>query len=163
MAAKGQAGALIIAAVLCSGAAQAKCSASDLQWMVGNWSTKNDGILRERWQLGPAGELIGFAWGPNHIHPGDVIEVSAIAVEGDRLVLRERHFDGRLAGASEGIDDPITSSATSCKRGAVEFDGIGKWAGGRVTYSRDGDMLLVDGIAHDNGRAGHFHIVLKRE
>lgn len=161
MAAKAQALGLTIGAIFFSTAACAACSVSDLQWMLGSWVRVDDkGALHEHWEAGAAGELLGFVWGPNHVHPGDVIELAAIEPEGEKLVLRKRHFDGILAAAS---DDPITYISRSCSPQSVTFEGIGKWLGADVTYRLEGNIMVMEGDAHDNGRPGHFYTELNRK
>ena len=142
----------------------ATCSLSGLGWMVADWrGTAANANTRERWNLAPSGALIGITWGANRIRRGDVVRLTAISSEQGRLVLRERHFDGALIHAGEGVDDPVTFVATSCGPASIAFEGRGRWAGGRLTYRRTGATLVVEGEVRDNGPAGHYQTILTRE
>jgi len=142
----------------------ATCSLSGLGWMVADWrGAAVDANTHERWVLAPSGGVIGFTWGVNKIRHGDIVRLTAISAEQDGLVLRERHLDGALVHASEGVDDPVTFVATSCGPASITFEGRGRWAGGRVTYRRAGATLAVEGEVRDNGPAGHYQMILTKE
>jgi hypothetical protein len=144
--------------------AAAACSLSDLDWMVGNWKRPvSRGYIYERWVMASPTDLIGFSWAPSQFIPGVVVRVAAISAEGDKLVLRQRHFDGALAHGAEDVEEPVAFAATSCGPASITFKGLGKWAGGSVIYRRAGATLTVEGEIRDNGAGGHYAGVLTKE
>lgn len=160
-----QAAAMAAIVLMAATTAQAvPCALSTLGWMVGHWKAASGGsVSHEQWVFGPSGELIGLTWGPNRRHSGDVVRLAAISAKQGTLVLRQRFFDGASIHASEDKDDPVTLKATSCAAASITFEGIGRWAGGHVTYSSAAGVLKVEGEARDNGSAGHFVVVLGKE
>jgi hypothetical protein len=153
-----------LAVTLSSAGSAATCSLAGLGWMVADWTTRADINVHERWVSAPSGRLIGFALGPHRIHRGDdAVRLTSISFEQGKVVLRQRHFSGALVYGGESVDDPVTFAATSCGPASVTFEGIGRWAGGSVSYRRAGATLTVEGEVRDNGRPGHYVMVFTKE
>ncbi len=135
-------------------AARAGIAAS--AFMAGHWIGDIQGNLSEEIWTEPAeGSMLGM-WRLIVKGQPRVIELLAIAQVGEGLVMRLRHFDGRLV-AREEKDRPIELHLTRVVDGEVVFEGAS--ADGspvRLEYRRDGPdglaAALVRGAERDEFR-----------
>ena len=141
--------------------ALAACRVSDLRWMVGRWSFHNGAYSgQENWKFSESGQLIGFVTGSGAPSSGGVVKLSAISAEQGKLILRMRFFDGSLKHALEDKDAPVVWAASSCGPEFIQFDGPGSEYS---RYERSGADMINTGIANDNGKPGHYRVLLTEE
>jgi uncharacterized protein DUF6265 len=129
--------------VASSAPAAEPCSLAALGWMAGNWVNATDPAhAQERWVVAPGSVLMGGAW---ELPAGKAgfAEIMTIRPDGASVSMFLRHFGGDLAHAKEDRDAPMVFSLSKCAAASATFDGQGGNAGEHMTYTRNGDAMLI--------------------
>lgn len=112
-------------------------------FMEGHWIGTQDGGLSEEVWSAPAGDSMLGMWRFVVGGRARVFELLAIGTDPEAgLVLRLRHFDGRLV-AREPQDRPLVLRLRSSAAGEVSFEGPGPDGPLRLAYRREGAEGLV--------------------
>jgi hypothetical protein len=137
------------------GAAAAKATLDDVDWLVGEWV--GDGIS------GPAREVysppMGGAIAGHFIQQRDsgiwFYELVTIVQQGDTLVYRLKHFNADLTGW-EDTGEVVEFPLVTVENDAVHFDGL--------SFTRIGSdrMRAVVRVAMDDGRSTEFGFNYRR-
>ena len=153
--------ALVLAFLVVPANAVPACRLSDLGWMVGRWSVHNGAYSGQvGWGFSASGQLIEFTTGSGAPSSGGVVKLSAISSQENMLVLRMWFFDGSLKHTLGGQDAPVFYPVSACGPGFIQFHGIG---GEYTRYERLGADVVNTGIANNNGKPGHYRVLLVRE
>ena len=110
--------------------------------------------------MAPNGILMGSSWEFPEGKTG-FAEIMTVRLDGERISMILRHFDGSLKTAWEERGGPMIFTASSCERGAVVFDGQGDRAGEHMTYRRSGNKLTILGDFLHHGTPDHeeWHMI----
>jgi len=131
------------------------CALAGLGWMAASWLNARDpGRAQEHWVLAPDGVLMGSSF---EFPPGKrgYAEIMTVRDDGGAISMVLRHFDGALSKAWEQRDTPMVFKAATCDRTSVTFEGQGEHVGEHMTYSRDGDHLLIVADFLHGGKPDH--------
>lgn len=117
------------------GARERSPGIESLAWMAGHWIGTRRDLSEEIWLAPAAGSMVGmWRWAP----AGSLrlYELLAIAADGDRLVLRLRHFHPDLT-ALEDKSAPFVLPLVASAPNEATFEGRGSDGGPlRITYRR---------------------------
>lgn len=118
-----------------------RAAIADLAWLAGHWESAVEGGVSEEVWTAPAGDSMMGMW--RYVAGGRprVFEILTITAEEGGPVLRLRHFDPRLV-AREERDAPIALPLVSAGAREATFAGRGTEGTVRITYRRDGDVLV---------------------
>lgn len=112
-------------------------------FMQGHWIGTQDGALSEEIWTGPAGDAMLGMWRLVADGQARVYELLAITTDPELgIVLRLRHFDGRLR-AREEQDRPLVLRLQRAAEGEAAFEGTDSRGAVRLAYRRDGADGLV--------------------
>ena len=117
-------------------------SVEALSWLEGKWIGKEaDRLIEEHWSA-PQGEtLMGMF---RFVHAGEprFYEFMTIAVEGQEVILRIKHFDPGLTGWEEK-GESVTYPLVQVDAGGAVFYRRGAAQPNWMIYRREGDALAV--------------------
>ena len=127
-------------------------SVSDLSWLSGAWYGQvGDDLIEEHWSGPAGGTLLGmFRW----IHEGQVrfYELLTIEPDGDRLLMRIKHFGPGLIGWEEK-DQAVTLALVGLQTGEAIFYRLGSDEPLWLFYRLEDENTLVAFFEHDE--TGH--------
>lgn len=137
-------------------------SLSDVAFMAGHWVGGKEGEASEEIWTAPAGDSMLGMWRLVAQGQVRVMEVLVLKQEGDRVVLRFRHFDPGLV-AWEDKETPIVLTLTRRATGEARFEGPAVGAPGTIalTYRRTGPDRL-EATLERGGRTDRFSFTRKR-
>ncbi|MFN7986246.1 MAG: DUF6265 family protein [Thermoanaerobaculia bacterium] len=156
-AAKSRARSVLVAAILAAArpgaAADAPASAAtpradieatlaDVSFLSGRWLEEEGGTLSEETWSAPAGDSMVGMWRLAQDGRAKLFELLTLVAEEGKVTLRLRHFD-RRGVAWEEKDRPLVLPLVAREKGSALFEGEGKGGLLRLTYRREGDVLVV--------------------
>ncbi len=152
--------ALVLLALVQAAAAgeQAPVSATlaDVAFMAGHWVDESADQLSEEVWTEPSGDSMLGMW--RYVGRGQarVLELLTLKAEGGLVVLRLRHFDGKLV-AREEKDRPVELRLVAKQATEASFEGAEVGGTGRVrlTYRRTGPDSLLS-ILDKGGKPQEF-------
>ena len=152
------ASALMILLVLGPVQAKTRASAPDvtsLAWMAGHWvGTQTEDLSEEIW-LPPASDAMAGMWRWGSKGQIRLYELLTISEEGDRVVLRLRHFRPNLA-ALEDRDSPLVLPLIRTGANEAVFEGTGSDGGRlRIIYRRPSPDTL-EAAVEKGGKSQQF-------
>jgi len=122
---------------------------NSMLWLAGQWRSEEGGQLSEEtWSVPHGGSMVGM-WRLLVDGTPKVIELLSLTVEGDAVVLRLRHFDGRLV-AREEKGAPITLKRVQAGAKMAVFESPGASGPLTISYRVEGNDL-VGTVKHAGG------------
>ena len=132
----------------------APASVEALSWMAGHWvGPGTEDVSEEVWLPPAAGNMTGM-WRWATKGQMRLMELLAIAAEGDRVVLRLKHFRPDLHGLEEK-DAPFVLPAIEAGARSVVFQGQGTQGLLRITY-RAPTPDTLEAVVERGGRRDTF-------
>lgn len=129
---------------------------ADVAFMAGHWLDESDDRLSEEVWTEPSGDSMLGMW--RYVSRGQarVLELLTLKDEGGLVVLRLRHFDGRLV-AREDKATPVELRLVAREPNVASFEGpeVGGTGRVRLTYRRTGPDTLVSVLEKD-GKSEEF-------
>jgi hypothetical protein len=117
-------------------------SVEPLSWLEGIWIGKEaDQLIEEHWSAPQGDALMGMF---RFVHTGEprFYEFMTIAVEGQEVVLRIKHYDPGLTGWEEK-GESVTYPLVQVDSGGAIFYKRGSAQPNWMVYRREGDALSV--------------------
>ena len=133
---------------------------ADLGWMVGSWTSDAlGGEVEENWSPIVGGTMMGTfrmtAKGKTRF-----VEFLLIEQEGDRIVLRFKHFN---PGYIPWEEEPLVLELVEVRRGRAVFQRSAKTGLKRLVYeSKSPDSMVATVESERNGEPGRFKISFRR-
>jgi hypothetical protein len=129
---------------------------ADVAFMAGHWVDESPEHVSEEVWTAPAGDSMLGMW--RYVAGGQarVLELLTLRAEDGSVVLRLRHFDGRMV-AREEKDAPVALRLVAKRAGEATFEGPEVGGSGRVrlSYRRVGPDTLLS-VLDKGGKPQEF-------
>jgi hypothetical protein len=151
---------LVLAVLLQAAAAQEPApltaTLADVAFMAGHWVDASPEHLSEEVWTEPSGDSMLGMWRYVARGQAKVLELLTLKAEGGFVVLRLRHFDGRMVGR-EDKDTPVELRLVAREANSASFEGPEVGGAGRVrlSYRRTGPDTLLS-VLDKGGKPQEF-------